>query len=164
MYNLASHERCFFLLKEGGGWYEGVLEHDPDGIYGTWRLARVFFGGWDGLLIALLVFITTDYVTGVMCAVADKTLSSQTGFIGLLRKVLILMLVGIAHILDVVVLGTVGVLRSAVIFYYMSNEGISILENVGHLGLPIPMKLRDVLEQLRTEKEEEDNGHGITGD
>lgn len=116
-----------------------------------------FLGGCDGLLIALLIFMTVDYITGVMCAINDKRLSSEVGFKGIAKKVMILLLVGIAHILDVVVIGSVGVLRTAVIFYYISNEGISLLENAGHLGLPIPGRLKDVLEQLhdRSEKGED---------
>jgi len=115
-----------------------------------------FLGGCDGLLIALVAFVAIDYVTGVMCAVTDKNLSSGVGFKGICRKVIIFMLVGVANILDTRVIGTGSVLRSAVIFFYLSNEGISLLENAGHLGLPIPEKLKAVLEQLhdRAEKEE----------
>ena len=107
-----------------------------------------FLGGCDGLLYALLVFVIVDYVTGVLCAINDKALSSEVGFRGLCRKVLIFALVAIGHILDIYVIGNGSVLRTAVIFFYMSNEGISILENAGHLGLPIPDQLRLVLEQL----------------
>ena len=107
-----------------------------------------FLGGMDGLLTALLIFMAVDYVTGLMCAVADKKLSSSVGFKGICRKVLIFVLVGIGNLVDVYVLGEGGALRTAVIFFYLSNEGISFLENAGHLGLPIPEKLKDVLEQL----------------
>lgn len=107
-----------------------------------------FLGGCDGLLIALVVFVTVDYITGVMCAIADKKLSSEVGFKGICRKVLIFLLVGIANILDVQVIGTGSVLRTAVIFFYISNEGVSFTENAAHLGLPIPEKLKAVLEQL----------------
>lgn len=115
-----------------------------------------FLGGCDGLLVALVVFVTADYITGVMCAIADRKLSSEVGFKGICRKVIIFMLVGIAHVLDINVIATGSVLRTAVIFFYLSNEGVSLLENAGHLGLPIPEKLKDVLEQLhdRAEKEE----------
>ena len=89
-----------------------------------------------------------DYATGVLCAIADKNLSSEVGFKGICRKVLIFTLVGIGNILDVYVLGEAGVLRTAVIFFYLSNEGVSLLENSAHLGLPIPKKLKDVLAQL----------------
>lgn len=113
-----------------------------------------FLGGCDGLLIALVVFVAADYITGVMCAVSDKRLSSEVGFRGICRKVLIFMLVGIANILDVQVIGTGSVLRTAVIFFYISNEGVSLMENAGHLGLPIPEKLKLVLEQLHDRAED----------
>ena len=107
-----------------------------------------FLGGYDGLLYALIVFMVVDYITGVMCAIVDKKLSSAVGFREICRKVLILMLVGIANLLDVQVVGTGSVLRTAVIFFYLSNEGVSLMENAAHLGLPIPEKLKVVLAQL----------------
>ena len=113
-----------------------------------------FLGGCDGLLIALVMFVVVDYLTGVMCAVADRKLSSEVGFKGICRKVLIFLLVGIANILDVQVIGTGSVLRTAVIFFYISNEGVSLLENAAHLGLPVPTKLKDVLAQLHDRAEE----------
>ena len=115
-----------------------------------------FLGGCDGLLIALVMFVVMDYISGVMCAIADKTLSSEVGFKGICRKVLIFVLVGIANILDVQVIGTGSVLRTAMVFFYISNEGISLLENAGYLGFPIPEKIKTVLEQLhdRAEREE----------
>lgn len=116
-----------------------------------------YLGGCDGLLYVLIACVAVDYITGVMCAVADKKLSSAVGFKGICRKVLIFLLVGVAHLIDVHIIGTGAVLRTAVIFFYISNEGVSLLENAGHLGLPIPGKLRLVLEQLhdRAEKSEE---------
>lgn len=105
-----------------------------------------FLGGCDGLLIALLIFVAVDYITGVMCAIADKKLSSEVGFKGICRKVLIFLLVGIANIIDVQVIRSV--LRTAVIFFYLSNEGVSLTENAANLGLPVPEKLKAVLEQL----------------
>lgn len=116
-----------------------------------------FLGGCDGLLIALVVFVAVDYLTGVMCAVSDKKLSSEVGFKGICRKVLIFLLVGIANILDVQVIGTGSVLRTAVIFFYLSNEGVSLLENAAHLGLPVPEKIKTVLEQLHDRAEKEEN-------
>lgn len=115
-----------------------------------------FLGGCDGLLYALIAFVVIDYITGVMCAIINRELSSEVGFKGIFRKVLIFLLVGIANIIDVQVIGTGAVLRTAVIFFYISNEGVSLLENAGHLGLPIPEKIKTVLEQLhdRAEKEE----------
>ena len=115
-----------------------------------------FLGGCDGLLYTLLAFTAMDYITGIMCAVNDHTLSSEVGFRGICRKVLIFMLVGIANILDADVVGTGSVLRTAVIFFYISIEGVSVLENAAHLGLPVPEKIKMVLEQLhdRAKKEE----------
>ena len=115
-----------------------------------------YLGGCDGLLLALVAFAAADYLTGVMCAVSDRKLSSNVGFKGICRKVLIFLLVGIANILDVHVIGTGSVLRTAVIFFYISNEGVSLLENAAHLGLPVPGKIKAVLEQLhdRAEKTE----------
>lgn len=107
-----------------------------------------FLGGCDGLLYALIAFVVIDYLTGIMCAISDHTLSSAVGFRGICRKVLIFLLVGIANVLDIHVLGNGSVLRTAVIFFYISNEGVSLLENAAHLGLPVPEKVKDVLEQL----------------
>ena len=118
-----------------------------------------FLGGCDGLLYALIAFAVIDYVTGIMCAVVDKRLSSAVGFKGIFKKVLIFALVGIGHILDTYVIGTGSVLRTAVIFFYLSNEGVSLIENAGHLGLPIPAKLKEVLEQLHNRAEKEEPTH-----
>ena len=107
-----------------------------------------FLGGVDGLMTALIIFMVTDYVTGLMCAIVDKQLSSRVGFKGLFKKMLIVILVGIAHIVDMHVVGTGEALRSAVICFYLSNEGVSLLENAAHLGLPIPEKLKAILAQL----------------
>ena len=117
-----------------------------------------FLGGFDGLLYALIAFMVVDYITGVMCAVVDKTLSSAVGFKGICRKVLILALVGIAHILDANVIGDGSVLRTAVIFFYISNEGVSLLENAAHLGLPIPEKMKEILAQLHGRADKTDEG------
>ena len=114
-----------------------------------------FLGGGDGLLYALIAFVVIDYITGVMCAIADKNLSSEVGFKGICRKVLIFLLVGIANILDVQVIQTGSVLRTAIIFFYISNEGVSLLENAAHLGLPVPEKIKVVLKQLHDKSEEE---------
>lgn len=112
-----------------------------------------FLGGCDGLMYALIAFVVIDYITGIMCAITDKALSSSVGFKGICRKVLILLMVGIAHILDVNIIGSGSVLRTAAVFFYISNEGISILENSAHLGLPFPSKLKEVLEQLHDRAE-----------
>ena len=115
-----------------------------------------FLGGCDGLVYALILFVAADYVTGVMCAAVDKRLSSEIGFKGICKKVLIFVLVGLANILDVQIIGTGCVLRTAVIFFYISNEGVSLLENAAHLGLPVPEKLKDILQQLHNRAEEVD--------
>ena len=113
-----------------------------------------FLGGVDGLMTALIIFMATDYVTGLMCAVVDKQLSSRVGFRGLFKKMLIIILVGIAHIVDLHVVGAGEALRSAVICFYLSNEGLSLVENAAHLGLPIPEKLKAVLAQLHDKANE----------
>ena len=118
-----------------------------------------FLGGCDGLLYALIAFVVIDYITGVMCAIINRELSSAVGFKGIFRKVLIFLLVGIANIIDVQVIGTGAVLRTAVIFFYISNEGVSLLENAGHLGLPIPEKVKTVLEQLHDRAENGKEGN-----
>ena len=116
-----------------------------------------FLGGCDGLLIALTIFVVFDYITGVMCAIADKKLSSEVGFKGICRKVLIFVLVGIGNVIDIQVLSQPGVLRTAIIFFYLSNEGLSLVENAAHLGLPVPEKLKSVLEQLHDRDSMEDD-------
>ena len=126
-------------------------------VIGGW--IGYFVGGVDGLMTALLIFMILDYITGLMCAVADKKLSSSVGFKGICKKVLIVMLVGVAHIVDMYVVGTGNALRSAVVCFYLSNEGVSMLENAAHLGLPIPEKLKGILSQLhnRDDKTETTN-------
>lgn len=116
-----------------------------------------FLGGCDGLLYVLIAFVAIDYITGVMCAINDHSLSSEVGFRGICRKVLIFLLVGIANILDVNVIGTGSVLRTAVIFFYISNEGVSLMENAAHLGLPVPEKIKVVLEQLHDRAEDKED-------
>ena len=120
-----------------------------------------FVGGLDGLLYALIALMAADYVTGVLCAIADKTLSSAVGFRGIAKKVLIFVLVGVGNIVDTYLIGNGSTLRTAVLFFYCSNESVSMLENAAHLGLPIPQKLKDVLEQLHERStDSDDNGNG----
>ena len=116
-----------------------------------------FVGGMDGLLTALLILMTIDYITGIMCAIGDRQLSSAVGFKGICKKVLILMLVGVTNIVDMHVVGTGEALRSAVICFYLSNEGVSVLENAGRLGLPITEKLKAILAQLHDKLPAADN-------
>ena len=121
-----------------------------------------FLGGMDGLMIALIIFMVLDYITGLMCAVIDKKLSSAVGFKGICKKVLIIMLVGVAHVVDLHVVGTGDALRSAVVCFYLSNEGVSMLENAAHLGLPVPDKLKGILAQLhgRADEKKDDKKDG----
>lgn len=114
-----------------------------------------FLGGNDGFIYALMAFVVIDYITGIMCAIADKELSSEVGFKGICKKVLIFALVGIGNLLDIYILGQAGIMRNVVIFFYLSNEGVSILENASHLGLPVPEKLKEILKQLHNGKERE---------
>lgn len=114
-----------------------------------------FLGGLDGFLYALIIFVAVDYLTGVLCAISDKKLSSEIGARGIAKKVFIFALVGVGHIIDSQVIGNGGAIRTAVIFFYLSNEGISILENAAHMGLPIPEKLRSILEQLHKGNDKE---------
>ena len=120
-----------------------------------------FVGGVDGLMTALLIFMVLDYITGLMCAIADKQPSSAVGFKGICKKVLILMLVGVAHIVDLHVVGTGDALRSAVVCFYLSNESVSMLENAAHLGLPIPEKLKSVLAQLHGREDETESKEDV---
>lgn len=136
-------------MKTVWNWIQALLAAAGGGL--GW-----FFGEMDGFFFALIVFVVIDYLTGIMCAVLDKSLSSNVGFKGILRKVLIFIMVGIGNVIDTQIIGSGEALRTAVIFFYISNEGISLLENAAHVGLPIPQKLKDILAQLhnRDEKEE----------
>ena len=114
-----------------------------------------FIGGMDGIMYSLIAFITIDYATGVAVAVKEKKLSSEVGFWGLVRKVCILALVGVAHYIDCYVMQSGDVIRTVAAMYYIGNEGISILENCGNLGLPLPPKLMAVMVQIKEGKGEE---------
>ena len=122
--------RLFYWEKQN----ERALEYAPGGITGGWL--GYFLGGCDGLLYALIAFTVIDYISGVMYGIVDNNLSNSSGFKGICRKVIVFMMVGVAIILDTRIFQTGNVLRTAVIFFYLSNEGISLLENASHLGLP----------------------------
>ena len=134
-----------------------------DLVWAKAQIAIAAVGGWvgyalggrDGLLIALMVMMAIDYATGVMCAIADRKLSSAVGFKGICKKVLILLLVTVANVIDVHVVGTGSALRGATVCFYLSNEGLSILENAVHLGLPVPDGLREALAQLHNRKKKD---------
>lgn len=115
------------------------------------------FGELDGFITALLVFVVVDYVTGFMCAIAEKRLSSEVGAKGIMKKVVIFALVAVGHIIDTVILKGAGgsTFRTMIIFFYLANEGLSITENAARLGLPVPEKLKTVLEQLKEEEHDE---------
>ena len=135
-------------MREFWNWTQAAIAAAGGGL-------GYFLGGWDGFLYALLAFVIIDYVTGLMCAVLDKKLSSEVGFRGIFKKVLIFSLVAIGNIVDQSVIGEGSVIRTAVIFFYLSNEGVSILENAAHIGLPVPQKLKDILEQLHNRSDKE---------
>ena len=107
-----------------------------------------FLGGLDGLVYALVIFVAIDYLTGLMKSIIEKNLSSEVGARGIFKKVLVFSLVGIAHIIDSRLIGSGSAVRTAVIFFYLSNEGISIIENAALIGLPIPNKLKDIFAHL----------------
>jgi len=124
-----------------------------------WLSAEIFagfgflFGGMDGLLTALMAFMMMDYLTGIIVAVKEKKLSSEVGFYGLIKKGVMLSVVAISHILDTQIIGGSSMLRSGAAGFFLANEGLSILENASKLGIPLPKKLKAVLQQLKEENE-----------
>ena len=142
-------DQASFLSGEGGSNLCRQMQYIFAG-FGAW--IGWFLGGFDGFLYALVAFVVVDYITGVMRAFVEKKLSSEIGARGVFKKVLVFTLVGVGHILDHHVLGVGSAIRTAVIFFYLSNEGFSILENVVAIGLPVPEKLKAVLEQLRSDE------------
>ncbi len=136
-----------------------------DIVWAKIQLAFTAVGGWigcllggmDGLLFALTALMALDYISGLLCAAADRKLSSAIGFKGICRKALIIMLVGVAHIADVHVVGSGSALRSAVACFYLSNEGLSLLENAACLGLPVPEKLKNALSQLHEKQRDRED-------
>jgi toxin secretion/phage lysis holin len=146
-------KRRYTTMKEIWNWIQLAIA-GAGGFLG-WFLGW-FLGGLDGLIYALIAFVVVDYVTGVLRAVVEKKLSSRIGAHGIAKKVAIFLLVGVAHMLDTHFLGNTGALRAAVICFYLSNEGVSLLENATAIGLPIPEKLKDVLAQLHGSKPPDD--------
>ena len=118
-------------------------------------LLGFLLGDLDGFLIALIAFVTTDYLTGVIAAYTQKTLSSKVGFKGIIKKICIFIVVAIANIIDVNIL-EYPMLRTAVIFFYISNEGISLIENLAIIGVPVPDKLKDVLAQIKKKGDDDE--------
>ena len=117
-------------------------------IAGAGATIGAFLGGLDGLIYALIAFVIADYITGVLAAISEQRVSSAIEFKGISRKIVLFALVGLAHLLDVHVIGTPGVLRTATIVFYLTNEGISLLENAARLGLPVPAQIRDALDVI----------------
>ncbi|MDE5741447.1 MAG: phage holin family protein [Oscillospiraceae bacterium] len=115
-------------------------------------LCGLLFGDRDGLMIALAALMVMDYVSGVMAAIAQKKLSSKIGARGIAKKVFMLLIVAVANIVDVNVVGEGHVLKSVTVIFYIANECISLIENGGKLGVPVPNKLLEVLEQLKSGK------------
>ena len=113
------------------------------------------FGDLSGMFYALVAFVVIDYITGVIAAAVQQELNSTIGFKGIAKKVFIFLIVGLAHIIDAYVLGDGDVIRTAAIFFYLSNEGLSIIENSVRIGLPVPKTLKDALERLSEEDEDE---------
>ncbi len=124
------------------------------GLLGQW------LGGWDGFLYCLTAFVVIDYLTGFMAAAGKRRLSSARGFLGILKKALIFLVVAMGHLLDAALLGGAGApLRSALIFFYLANEGLSICENLAALGVQIPGRLKQVLAELGEEDVPPDEKH-----
>ncbi len=142
----------------GGGFLANLVE-----TFLKWLSAEIFagfgflFGGMDGLLTALMVFMIMDYLTGIIIAIKENSLSSETGFYGLAKKGMMLMIVAIGHILDTQIIGGSSMLRSGAAGFFIANEGLSILENAGKLGIPLPKKLKMVLNQLKDENDKKDD-------
>ena len=113
------------------------------------------FGGWDIALIVLMTFMALDYITGVVYAVINKSLNSNIGFKGLIKKCMILVVLVVAVLLDRMINGESWVFRTLVCYFYIANEGISLLENAANLGVPIPNKIKDALEQLNDDAQQE---------
>lgn len=115
-------------------------------------IVEVVFGGWDGLMPALILFMAVEYLTQILVAILNKKISREIGFCGIAKKVSIFFLVAVGNVIDALIIQNGSAIRTAVIFFYLSHEGIIILENVAILGLPIPQKLKDILEQLKDGK------------
>ena len=107
------------------------------------------FGDMEGMLIALIALIILDYISGVIAAAVEKRLSSAVGAKGIAKKIFMLLIVALANIVDINVIGDGHVLKTVTVVFYICNECISLIENAGRIGVPVPKKLLDVLEQLR---------------
>ena len=138
---------------------ENTVHYIKIAITAVGAVVGAFLGGRDTLVQALLAFVIADYISGVLKAIMLKKLNSEVGFVGICKKVLIFVFVGIGNIIDTQILKNGATIRTAIIFFYIANEGISLIENASVLGLPVPNSLKKVLEQIRSRggDTEEDN-------
>ena len=116
---------------------------------GLCTILSFLFGDMEGLMIALIALIILDYISGVIAAAVEKRLSSEVGAKGIAKKIFMLLIVALANIVDINVIGSGHTLKTVTVVFYLCNECISLIENAGRIGVPVPKKLLDVLEQLR---------------
>ena len=139
--------------KEGVNEMENILNWIKGATAAIGGIAAYIWGGWDPLIIVLVAMVSIDYITGVINAGLQHGLSSQVGFKGLLKKIVIFMIVAVGTLIDRIIPATNAAVRTAVCMYYIANEGLSILENAAEMGLPLPSALKKVLGQIRREDE-----------
>ena len=141
--------------KKGEREMDKILDGIKLAIAGAGGIFAYLFGPWDALIIALVIFVVADYITGVLKAAMQGKLSSAVGFKGLLKKVMIFVLVMVGTVVDMAIPAANHAIRAAVIMFYIANEGLSILENAGQLGLPLPNALKNALEKIKEHEEQE---------
>lgn len=141
-------------------WWKYVV----DGVAAIGGLIAGLYGGWPGIMTVLVVFMVADYVLGCACALTGKSTKTEGGgflsrvaFMGLLKKAAIMLVVLLAVYLDKATGSTSTVFQSAAVFFYIANEGMSILENCALLGVPVPDTLRNALEVLKSKSEKDDS-------
>ena len=139
--------------KERVNEMENILNWIKGAAAAIGGIAAYIWGGWDPLIIVLVAMVSIDYITGVINAGLQHGLSSQVGFKGLLKKIVIFMIVAVGTLIDRIIPATNAAVRTAVCMYYIANEGLSILENAAEMGLPLPSALKKVLGQIRREDE-----------
>ncbi len=135
---------------------EKVLDGCKIGIACMGGVLGWLFGGFDSLIYALIAFVALDYGTGVLVAIREKTVSSEIGFHGICKKVMIFTLVALGHVIDEYVIGTGSSLRTMLIMFYLSNEGISVIENASKMGVPVPDKIKVILQQLNKDNDKKE--------
>ena len=122
-------------------------------LAGVCTVLSFLFGDMEGLMVALVALIILDYISGVIAAAVEKRLSSEVGAKGIAKKIFMLLIVALANIVDINVIGDGHVLKTVTVVFYICNECISLIENAGRIGVPVPKKLLDVLEQLKNKDE-----------